>query len=81
MTEVRSFDGRHVIANYWQNEDDSWVEFEGAWPEYFGYDVVSNDVAETIALIQESFDYWQFNLSRNIDLKIAEFNETKEKWI
>jgi hypothetical protein len=80
VTEIRSFDGRHVIAHYWQNDGDGWVEFEGAWPEYFSYAVDTEDVSVTIAGIQDSFDYWQSNLTEETDRKIAELNETREKW-
>lgn len=81
VKEIRSFDGRFVIAFYWENDGDGWVAFESAWPEYFSYAVMQEDVTRKIRDIKDSFQEWQAGLDKETDRKIAELEATRKAWL
>lgn len=78
MKEIKSLDGKHVIAHYWyQEENPRWIEFESSYPKYFNYSMHPDDAENEIRLIQEDFDHWQ----STIQDQILVFRNSLEAWL
>lgn len=77
MQEIRSFDGRHVIAHWWTNPNENWIEVESNYPEYFSAGIHPDDLKAYIGHCQSDFAYWQNNIRR----KIEEYKTNLEKWV